>query len=60
MVDDGHENGRVRAFAKASFKHGQVAKVFAVPAFSVVCDFQCVVRVFGNDFDIVTDAEIAL
>ena len=59
-MDDGHENGRIRAFAEACFKHRQVAKVFAVPALSVVCDFQRVVRVFGNDFDIVADAEIAL
>lgn len=56
MVDDGHEDGRIRALAEACFKDGQVAKMFAVPALSVVCDFQCVVRVFGNDFDIVTDA----
>ena len=59
-MDDGHENSGVRAFAEACFKHRKIAKVFAIPALSVVCDFQRVVRVFRNDFNIVTDAEIAL
>ena len=56
MVDDGHEDCRIRAFAEACFKNGEIAKVLTVPAFSVVCDFQRVVRIFGNDFDIVADA----
>ena len=56
MVDDGHEDGGVRAFTDTCFKYRKIAKVFAIPAFSVVCDYERVVCIFGNDVDIVTDA----
>ena len=39
MLDDGHEDGGVRAFAEACFEDREVAKVFIIPAFSVVCDY---------------------
>lgn len=60
MLDNGHEDGGVRAFAETCFENGEIAEMFVVPGLSEVGDFQRVVCVFGNDFDIVTDAEIAL
>ena len=60
MLDDGHEDCGVRAFAETCFENGEVAEMFVVPGLSEVGDFQRVVGIVGFDDGIVTGAEIAL
>ena len=59
MVDEGHENGRIRAFAEACFENGEVAKVFVVPGLSCIGYNERLVCAVGDDGRFVSDTEIA-
>ena len=60
MLDDGHEDCGVGAFAEACFEDREVAEMFVVPGLSDVGDFQRVVGIVGFDDCFVTGTEIAL